>query len=149
LPSICARACRGLYRSGTALAQTAFQLTEKVMRNGGIVVLLLSGCASHTGVRPLRPLELATAPYQETVTATLTGSLMYEDGCLWFRDDPSKERLLPVWPTGSIFNGTAVIFHQPSKADQPILVGEEFVMEGQLQLWSALPAPGHAPFERQ
>jgi hypothetical protein len=97
----------------------------------------------------LRPLELATAPYQETITTSLTGSLMYEGGCLLFRDDDTKAQLLPVWPAGSIFNGTSVIVHRPGKADQPILVGEEFVMEGRPAPWSALAASAYAPFQKQ
>ena len=122
------------------------------MRRAGLLVLgLLASCATYPrqSVRPLRPLELAIAPYQDAVNATLTGSLMYEGGCLWFRDDQTRARLLPVWPIGSIFNGTSVIFHQPGKSDQPILIGEEFVMEGQPQPWSALSTPAYAPFERQ
>jgi hypothetical protein len=120
-------------------------------RAGLLGFTLLTACASHSNhaVRPLRPLELATAPYDENVTASMTGSLLYEGGCLLFRDDQTKARLLPVWPTGSIFNGTAVIFHQPGKADQPILVGEETVLEGQPVEWSALPPTAFASFQRQ
>jgi hypothetical protein len=112
---------------------------------------LLAGCASYSsqGVRPLRPLELATAPYQEAVTSSLTGSLMYEGGCLLFREDRTKAHFLPVWPTGSIFNGTALTFHQPGKADQPVLVGEELEIEGQPSPWSALPPATFAPFQQQ
>jgi hypothetical protein len=100
-------------------------------------------------VRPLRPLELAVAPYQETATAALTGSLMYEGGCLMFRDEKSAARLLPVWPLGTVFNGTSVIFHQPAKADQRIVLGEEFVIDGQPIAWSAFPAATYLPFEHQ
>ena len=120
------------------------------MRNGGIVVLLLTGCASHSaGIRPLRPLELAAAPYQETVTDYPAGSLMYEGGCLLFRDSQTKAQLMPVWPIGSIFNGTSVNFHQPGKSDQPVLVGEMFVMEGRPAQWSELPVSAYAPFQNQ
>jgi hypothetical protein len=121
------------------------------MRRAGLLLfVLLESCSTYSnrGVRPLRPLELATAPYQDVTTSALTGSLMYEGGCLIFRDDETKALLHPVWPDGSIFNGTAVIFHQPGKADQPILVGEEFVMEGQPAQWPAL-APSLARFQRQ
>jgi hypothetical protein len=120
------------------------------MRNAGILLaLMLTSCVSHGGIRPLRPLEIATEPYQETVTATLTGSLMYEGGCLLFRDEESTARLTPVWPAGSIFNGTSVIFHQPGKADQPVVVGEEFMMEGQPLQWSGLSAGAYSPFQQQ
>ena len=111
----------------------------------------LAACAANAphGVRPLRPLELATAPYQEATGTSLTGSLLYESGCLLFRDDATKARLLPVWPTGSIFNGTALIFHQPGKADQPVMIGEEFVMEGERREWGTLWAPTYPPFRYQ
>lgn len=108
----------------------------------------LASCAAN-GVHPLRPQDLATAPYQSVATAALTGSLMYEGGCLLFRDDQNRVQLLPVWPSGSEFNGTSVIFHQPGKTDQRIVVGEEFHMEGQPIAWSALAAPGYARFQGQ
>lgn len=116
-----------------------------------LVLAFLGSCASYGnhGVRPLRPLELATAPYQENVTASRPGSLLYEGGCLLFRDDQSPARLLPVWPTGSIFNGTSVIFHQPGKADQPVLVGEEFVIEGRPAQWPDLQPTFYGPFQHQ
>jgi len=122
------------------------------MRLAGLFVLtLLGSCATYSrhGIRPLRPLELATAPYQDAVTAALTGSLLYEDRCLLFRDDNSKAVLLPVWPVGTIFNGTAVTFHRPGKGDQPVLVGEEFVMEGRPAQWSVLSELAYSPFEHQ
>jgi len=112
------------------------------------LVLLLAGCAS-PGVHPLRPHDLAVAPYQETITSALTGSLMYEGGCLLFRDEATTAHLLPVWPLGSTFNGTSVIFHEPGKPEQRVLVGEEFVMSGQPIAWSALAAPTSLPFHNQ
>jgi hypothetical protein len=115
----------------------------------GLAFLASCSTYSNRGVRPLRPLELATAPYTETVAAELTGSLMYEGGCLLFREDGTEDRLLPVWPTGSIFNGTSVIFHEPGKADQPILIAQEFVMAGRSVAWPALSQTTYAPFEHQ
>lgn len=122
------------------------------MRKAGLAsICLLGGCvaAGHGRIRPLRPLELAMAPYSETVTEARTGSLMYEGGCLLFRDDAGEGPLLPVWPYGSIFNGTSVIFHSPGKADQPVLVSQHFVMAGQRLPWSALAAGTYAPFQHQ
>ena len=115
------------------------------------MLLLLSGCSWNGGhgIRPLRPLELATGPYQDTVSAQLTGSLMYEGGCLLFREDQTKELLLPVWPSGSIFNGTSVIFHQPGKTDQPILIAEQLMIGGVTMPWTQLSANYYAPFEAQ
>ena len=105
-----------------------------------ISVLLLAGCVSH-GLHPLRPLEIPTAPYNGVATTALSGSLMYEAGCLLFRDDEKRFQLVPVWPMGSTFNGTSVIFHEPGHADQRIVVAEEFLMEGQPLLWSRVPGP--------
>ena len=59
-----------------------------------MVPLLLLGCV-HSGVHPLRPQELATAPYRDTEIASLTGSLLYEGSCLLFRDDETKQHYLP------------------------------------------------------
>ena len=110
-----------------------------------LAIFLLPGCASalHHGIRPLRPLELATAPYDGTVTLTLNGSLMYEGACLLLRADPSGY-VLPIWPDGSIFNGTSVIFHQPGKASQPIMVAQQIEIEGRPMAWNQL--PGYEPF---
>jgi len=113
-------------------------------------IALLQACASNTnGVHPLRPLEIATAPYHPTVTAALTGSLMYEGNCLLFRDEETKTYLMPVWPFGSSFNGTGLLFHQPGKTDQRIMIAEEFMMEGQPLQWSTLRGPTYAPFLSQ
>lgn len=123
------------------------------MRKATLSVLaLLQACATTStggGVHPLRPLEIATAPYQGIVTAALPGSLMYEGNCLLFRDEATKSYLMPVWPIGSTFNGTAVLFHQPGKADQRIMVAEEFLMEGQPLRWSTLSGETYAPFLHQ
>jgi len=99
--------------------------------------------------RPLRPLELATSLYSETVTSARTGSLMYERGCLLFREDGTAARLLPIWPEGSIFNGTSVIFHQPAKADQRIAIGEQFVIEGEDLPWASIAQAEFQPFRQQ
>jgi hypothetical protein len=114
-----------------------------------LTLLLASAAQSKHRPSPLKPLELATAPHQEVVTASLTGSLMYEDGCLWFREDRTKNRLYPVWPVGSTFNGSAVIFHPPGKAEQPIIVAEQFVMSGRPVDWRELAPAYYARFQQQ
>lgn len=118
----------------------------------GAAVLALSitaGCASslHHSIRPLRPLELATGPYDGIITQSATGSLMYEGGCLLFRLQGSPAALLPIWPDGSIFNGTSVIFHEPGKASQPIIIEQQLVIEGRAIPWERL--AGYVPFENQ
>jgi hypothetical protein len=119
-----------------------------------IAALLLAGCASRA-VHPLRPLEIPTAPYNGIATTALTGTMMYEGGCLLFRDDRRVRQVVPVWPDGTVFNGTSVIFHEPGKAEQRLVVGEEFLMEGQPLQWRNVPGPrivlhqqrcGGAPF---
>lgn len=111
-------------------------------------VLLLWGCVSNS-VYPLRPLEIATAPYHGIATEGLTGSLMYEGDCLLFRDEGNHLQLMPVWPDGSSFNGTSVTFHEPGKAEQRIIIGEEFRMEGQPLHWPDVPNPRAGAFARQ
>ena len=113
------------------------------------VLLATSSCVQSRGIRPLHPLELATSQYSETVTSAPTGTLLYEGGCLLFRNDQTAALMLPVWPDGSIFNGTSVIFHQPAKADQRIVLGEEFVMEGEAVSWPALSPNDYQPFRQQ
>lgn len=119
-----------------------------------ILALLLAGCAS-SAVEPLQPLEIATVPYQGIPKTALTGSLLFEGGCLLFRDDSNHLQLFPVWPDGSSFNGSSVIFHEPGKADQLVALAEEFVMAGRPVPWSGFTNPrmalhrrhcGSAPF---
>ena len=111
--------------------------------------MALTSCAPHELIRPLKPLEIALAPYQDVVTAALPGTLMYENDCLMFRDEATKAYLMPIWPEGSTFNGTAILLHQPGKTDQHVLVAEEFVMAGQPLQWARLTHPYYEPFRRQ
>ena len=121
------------------------------MRKVGLLaVLLLSGCFdNHPAVRPLRPLEIATAPYQPLATKALTGTLMYEGGCLLFRDDRGGTILMPVWPDGSSFNGTALLYHLPGKSDQWLVVSQEVLLSGQPTSWAALGAASYLPLRSQ
>ena len=116
------------------------------MRKAGVLaVLLLAGCMNnHPAVRPLRPLEIATAPYQPLATVALTGTLMYEGECLLFRDEHSGAILMPVWPDGSSFNGTALLYHLPGKADQWVAVTQEVLLSGQPIGWTTL---GGTPYQ--
>jgi hypothetical protein len=111
-------------------------------------VVLLAGCESHL-VHPLRPLEIPTAPYYGIASTSLTGSLMYEGDCLLFRDEGNHLQLMPVWPDGSTFNGTSLTFHEPGKAEQRIIVGEEFVMAGLPVRWSQVPSPRAEVYAQQ
>jgi len=110
--------------------------------------LVLAGCVSN-GVQPLRPLEISTAPYTPVITATPTGSLAYERGCLLFYDDAAKQVLAPIWPEGTIFNGTSIIFHKPGRADQPFVLNQEVMLSGQPLTWSTVPGPRATLFQRQ
>ena len=122
------------------------------MRKAGLVlVLLLGGCMFHNEpkIRPLRPLEIATAPYQPLATTALTGSLMYEGGCLLFRDEASQALLMPVWPTGTTFNGTSLTYHLPGKADQFVAVAQEELLYGQPLEWGKFGDGQYEPFYYQ
>ena len=110
--------------------------------------LLLAGCVSN-GVQPLKPLEIATIPYSGNVTQSASGSLAYERGCLLFYGDAHGPFLTPIWPEGTIFNGTSLIFHRPGRADQPIVVNQEFLLSGQRLSWSQVPGPRAALVQRQ
>ena len=113
-----------------------------------LTLALLPSCTMR-GVHPLTPQDLATAPYQAVVTEGLTGSLLYEGGCLLFRDEDETVQLMPVWPAGSVFNGTTLTFHQPGKSDQLIVIAQELQIEGRPLDWSALAAPAYAPIHQQ
>lgn len=108
------------------------------MRRVFLPAILLCSCVSN-GVHPLRPLEIATAPYRGVVTTKLTGTLAYEGGCLLFRADDRGAQLVPIWPDGTVFNGTSVIFHQPGRTEETIVVNEEFQMSGEAVPWGRLP----------
>ena len=120
------------------------------MRKPGLLpILLLGACMEqHPTIRPLRPLEIPTTAYRDVATTALTGSLMYEGGCLLFRDDLSRAVMTPVWPAGSSFNGTALLYHLPGKVDQWITVGQEVVLYGEPLQWSTLGSP-YQPVQHQ
>jgi len=114
----------------------------------GLPALLLCGCASN-GVETLKPLEIMTGPYTSVVTAIPTGSLSYEHGCVLFSSDDGRLILAPMWPEGTVFNGTSVIFHKPGRAEQPIVISQEVALAGQPLTWPAVPGPRAPLFERQ
>lgn len=100
------------------------------MRKALWTVLPLASCATG-GVHPLRPLDLPTASYLEgAAIERVAGSLTYDDNCLMFRAR-GGDRLLPVWPVGTVFNGTSLMFHRPGKTDHPLLVNEEIQISGE------------------
>ena len=121
------------------------------MRKAGLLLLLfLGGCMNNQPkIRPLRPLEIATAPYQPLATTTLTGTMMYEGGCLLLRDEPSGAIYMPILPTGSTFNGTSVTYHLPGKADQFIAMSQEMLIYGQPLEWGKFGAGLYRPFKEQ
>jgi hypothetical protein len=99
-------------------------------------------------------LEIPTAPYFGIVTARMTGTLTYAGNCLLFRADDREAQLVPIWPDGTTFNGTSVIFHQPGRMAETIVINEEVQLSGEPVQWSRLPGsriplyqracPGHA-----
>lgn len=121
---------------------------RKMSKTGLLCLLLPQACAS-TGVRPLHPYEIATAAYHRGGSETVVGSLMYEGSCLLFQSDDGSSVLLPVWPTGSVFEESLVTFHQPAKAAQRVIIGEEIALDGQRGDWAGLSARRYAPFEKQ
>jgi len=114
-----------------------------------VAILALGACVNRGGIRPLRPLEIPLAPYRDAAPTAMTGTLMYEGGCLLFRDEQSRALLLPVWPFGSSFNGTELFHHLPGKSDQVLVLAQEVVLYGQPAGWAALGAPQYQPFQGQ
>ena len=117
-------------------------------RFGLLIALLLAGCASES-VRPLKPHEIATAPYRFGQAKPLLGALMYEGGCLLFRTDGDPAVLLPVWPTGTQFEESLVTFHEPGRVDQRVAVGEEVRLDTLPLDWAKLDLAGFQPFHHQ
>lgn len=117
---------------------------------GLLILLLLEGCMSdHPKIRPLRPLEIATAPYQDVATTVLTGTLMYEGDCLIFRDEKSRQLLTPVVPDGSTFNGSALLFHLPGKSDQWLSINQELLITGEPLDWTKFGSVDYEPVHHQ
>jgi hypothetical protein len=123
---------------------------EFEMRKAILIGLLLNleACASN-GVRPLRPYEIATGAYHPAAEEQLVGSLMYEGGCLLFTNEDRTRQLLPIWPDGTLFEESMVTFHQPAKAEQRLVIGEEIRLDGQAVDWPELDSVRYAPFRRQ
>jgi hypothetical protein len=103
--------------------------------------------ANGSSVRPLRPLEIAVAPWHDGGTDQVLGALQYEGSCLLVREDVSGRLLHPVWPIGTTFNGTSVMFHRPAKADTRVVIPEETFFTGTVTNWASLPELASRPFE--
>jgi len=119
------------------------------MRKFGLIAIVLLDACAPNGIRPLRPFEIATAPYHSGNIQSLVGSLMYESGCLLFRNEDGSTQLLPVWPSGSKFEESLVTFHRPAKSDQRVVIGEEILIDGQPGDWSALDNRAFERFRHQ
>ncbi|MBV9528176.1 hypothetical protein [Sphingomonas sp.] len=106
------------------------------MRKALWTFFALSGCATqypetYHAPHPLREVDVPTAPYVEGANAeAVDGSLTWEDGCLLFRSE-AGDRILPIWPRASVFNGTSLIFHRPGRSEQPLLVNQEIEIGGE------------------
>ena len=137
------------YGNRTGLATFSVSKGETPMKRVLFALPMMLGCCVSNRVEPLRPLEIATAPYPGNSVAGATGTLAYEHGCLSFRNDAHKAVWVPVWPVGTIFNGTSLIFHQPGRADQPFVLGQELLISGQPLSWPSVPSPRASLFERQ
>ena len=74
---------------------------------------------------------------------------MYENSCLLFRDEDTRKIYQPIWPAGTIFNGTSVIFHLPAKADTRVVLAEETHIAGVPLDWKTMAAEYFAPFQIQ
>jgi hypothetical protein len=115
------------------------------------LLMLALGCESCATrgptVRPLRPLEIPTAPYVEGGQDSVTGSLVYEGNCLLLRDEDGGRLLQPVWPIGTTFNGTSVLFHRPGKAETRIVIPEQTFFTGTLTDWASVSMAAARPFE--
>jgi hypothetical protein len=119
------------------------------MRKSALAAMvLLQACAPHS-IRPLRPYEIATAPYHSADSETLVGSLMYEGGCLLFRSEDGRRQVLPIWPTGTIFQESLLTFHRPTKSDQKVTVAQEIQLQGQAADWSSLDVGLYERFRHQ
>lgn len=112
-----------------------------------VMLVLLQGCATQT-VRPLKPYEIATAPYRFGEAKPVVGSLLYEGGCLLFRTEGDLGLLLPVWPAGTKFEESLVTFHEPGRADQRLVIGEEVQLDALPVAWASLGAR-FDPFRNQ
>ncbi len=122
---------------------------DREMRKFGLLLLLLlPGCASQ-GFRPLKPFEIATAPYRFGEPRSVLGTLMYEGGCLLFRTEGDSRLLLPVWPTGTQFEESLVTFHEPGRTDQGVALGEEIQLETLPLDWAKLDSASYGPFHHQ
>jgi hypothetical protein len=123
---------------------------ESKMRKAAMIALVaLSGCLAHPGMRPLRPLEIATAPYQDVTTAALTGTLMYEGGCLLFRDEQSRVIFMPVWPADHNFLRDRQQLVRLSRQVKGHRAAVEAGPGGQPIAWGTLGTPTYQPLQHQ
>lgn len=113
-----------------------------------IGLITLQACATPE-VRLLHEDEVATAPYHYHGKEQMVGSLMYEGGCLLFTSHDHSRQVLPIWPDGTDFQEILLTFHQPGRADQRVIVGEEIRLDGETGDWAQLDPQRYAPFSHQ
>lgn len=131
---------------GCGVRRPMVKASARILAMGALAAM--QACVAQHGVHPLRPLEIATAPYVDVVPSSITGSLAYEGNCLLFREDGTKKVYLPIWPDGSSFNGTSVTFHEPARAEQRVVIGEELSVKGAPASWADLNYAPWEPFHR-
>lgn len=112
-------------------------------------VLVLNGCASSQGIRPLLPYEIPTLAYRAGDATEQLGSLTYESGCLLFRPDDGGALLLPIWPDATRLEETMLTFHEPGKSDERLVTGQEVVLDLIPLDWASLDPERFARFHRQ
>lgn len=113
-----------------------------------IGLITLQACATPE-VRLLHEDEVATAPYHYHGKEQMVGSLMHEGGCLLFTSHDHSRQVLPIWPDGTDFQEILLTFHQPGRADQRVIVGEEIRLDGETGDWAQLDPQRYAPFSHQ
>lgn len=81
------------------------------------------------------------APHNEIITIGIEGRLVKKNSCLLLsrRWRAREVDYLLIWPSGSRFNGSAIVAANPFGEERAVLVGEDVEIEGNSPDWPDLP----------
>lgn len=82
---------------------------------------------------------LPTAPHSAVVTSEWRGQLEVRGDCLVFQALDRRRAYLPIFPTGSRFDGRAVAIAIPDEPERAIPLGRRVTLAGSGNDWQNVP----------
>ncbi len=103
--------------------------------------LVVGACAVPASPGPVASNHaLPTAPHSHVVTSEWRGRLELRGNCLVFQTMDPRRAYLPIFPTGSRFDGRTVAVVIPGQSERAISLGSRVTLAGWGNDWENLPS---------